>query len=76
MKSLIQTWFSKHDPKALDKAFKAKDCCVDRVLSADQALESALIASQVLKGKIARNKMTPIIKLLQQEAKMRSDVLI
>jgi crotonobetainyl-CoA:carnitine CoA-transferase CaiB-like acyl-CoA transferase len=76
MKSLIQTWFSKHDPKALDKAFKAKDCCVDRVLSADQALESALIASQVLKGKIARKKMTPIIKLLQQEAKMRSDVLI
>jgi len=35
MKSLIQTWFSKHEPKALDKAFKAKDCCVDRVLSAD-----------------------------------------
>ena len=76
MKSLIQTWFSKHEPKALDKAFKAKDCCVERVLSADEALESTIISSQVLKGKIAKNKMTPIIKLLQQEAKMRNDVLI
>lgn len=66
-KTVLQKWFSKHKSKALDKQFAGKDCCVDRVLTEEKALESLLLQPQIVKGKQAQKHMSPIWKELIKE---------
>jgi hypothetical protein len=44
MKIKVQSWFKKHSSKVLDQEFKVKDCCVERVLTQEEALKSVLLA--------------------------------
>ena len=76
MKLVIQRWFGAHPSKSLDKVFQSADCCVERVLTSEQALQSLLLKDQVLRGRKARQAMSPIYKMLVTEANMRDDVLI
>ena len=38
MKTVIQTFFKRHKAKELESFFEGKDCCVQRVLSQNEAL--------------------------------------
>lgn len=76
MKKLLQSWFSKHTSKQLDKQFEDKDCCVQRVLTEAQALKSPFLANQVVKGGKAKKLMTPVWKELIKECKIRDDIMI
>ncbi len=76
MKSTLQEWFSKHKSKHLDRVLSSKDCCVQRVLTEQQALQSPLLSAQVVRGGKARALMTPVWLELIKECQLRDDVMI
>lgn len=76
MKRTLEKWFAKHSSKDLDKQFHEKDCCVQKVLTETQALESQFLSSQVVKGNKAKRLMTPIWHELVKECQIRDDIMI
>lgn len=76
MKTVIQTYFKKYKAKELERMFDGKDCCVQRVLSQKEALESEFVKEIVFIGNKAKSLETSIWRQLVKEADLRSDVMI
>jgi crotonobetainyl-CoA:carnitine CoA-transferase CaiB-like acyl-CoA transferase len=51
MKLTIAKFFKRSKAKELDRVFEGKDCCVQRVLSQKEALESDFIKQIVVTGR-------------------------
>jgi crotonobetainyl-CoA:carnitine CoA-transferase CaiB-like acyl-CoA transferase len=54
MKMIIQATLQKYSYSDLEKFFHLKDCCVQRVLSPDEALKSQIANEIVVRGKKAK----------------------
>jgi crotonobetainyl-CoA:carnitine CoA-transferase CaiB-like acyl-CoA transferase len=76
MKQIIQKFFSRHKTRELDAMFEGKDCCVQRVLSVKEALDSPFVKEIVVTGSKTRPLQTAIWKQLVKEADLRKDVVI
>lgn len=76
MKLIIEKFFKKRKAKELEQMFSDRDCCVQKVLTEDEALKSGHIQDLVLRNRKAKKEATTIMKLMQQEVEMRVDALI
>lgn len=76
MKHLIQTMFSKKSSKELEAKFSDKDCCVQRVMTEQQSLDSDLMKDIVIKDGKAKAFMTPVWKEMIKEIGLKRDILL